>query len=106
MQITTEKAFDLLPAVAEIIEKLDLKKYITENQTKNEKQLEQKGLDLVLHIIKNTGTIKTEVFEVLAIVQDTTVEEVKSQPASKTIKQFKELLSDKELMSFFKSAVQ
>ncbi len=43
---------------------------------------------------------KEDIYNVLAIVNDKTVEEIKEQNALLTIKQLKELWSDKELINF------
>ena len=103
----------MLPHAVSMIEKLDMKGYILNNKEllnakdkeASKKIMDSKGFDFVMHILKNTGKVKTEVFEILAIVQDKPVEEIKAVPFGKTIKQLKELLQDTELMSFFKSAM-
>jgi hypothetical protein len=113
MTITTEQAFDMLPYAVSIIEKLDMKGYILKNKellnTKDkeaaQEKMDDKGFDFVMHILKNTGKVKTEVFEILAIVQGKSVEEVKAAPFGDIIKQLKILLKDTELMNFFKSAM-
>jgi vacuolar-type H+-ATPase subunit C/Vma6 len=113
MKISTEKAFDLLPHAVNMIEKLDMKGYILKNKEllnakdKNAAKniMDEKGFDFVMHILKNTGKVKPDVFEILAIVQEKTVEEIKATPFGETYKQLKELLQDTELLSFFKSAM-
>ena len=113
MTINTEKAFDMLPYAVEIIEKVDMRGYILRNKgvlnTKDkddaDKILKDKGFDFAMHIHKNTGKIKSEVFEILAIVHDKPADEIKAQPFSETILQLKVLLQDKELIGFFKSAM-
>jgi len=114
MIISTEKAFDILPYAVSIIEKLDMKGYIlqnkelinTEDKDKVNKIMDEKGFDFVMHILKNTSKVKTEVFDIIAVVQDKSVNEVKSQPINITINLFKTLLQDTELMRFFKLAVK
>ena len=113
MNISTEKAFDMLPHAVVMIEKLDMKSYILNNKEflnakekdDAKKIMDAKGFDFVMHILKNTGKVKTEVFEILAIVQDKSVKEIKAMPFGETIKQLKELLQDTELIGFFKQAM-
>ena len=113
MKISTEKVFDMLPHVVVVIDKLDMKGYILNNKelinTKDkesaQKIVEAKGFDFVIHILKNTGKVKEEVFEILSIVHEMPIEAVKAMPFGHTVKYLKELLQDTELMSFFKSAM-
>ena len=113
MIISTEKVFDILPFAVDMVEKLDMKGYILKNKeildAKDKDAVgevaEGKGFDFVMHILKNIGKIKTEVFETLAVVHDKSADEIKAQPFRVTAMQLKELLQDKELMGFFKSAM-
>lgn len=105
MTINTEKAFDMLPHAADILEKLGLKDFILKNQTTDKKDIDRKGFDLVVFVLRNSGAVKENVFEIVAIMEDKTTEEVKKQSFVKTLASFKELIQDKELMSFFNMAM-
>ena len=111
--LTTEKAFDILPYVSDIYEKIDIKEFINEYREKNKgnkDDIEQKqilsGLDLFSFILKQSGKVKEEFFEIVAIAEDMKVEDVKKQSFAKTIKTIKEIFTDKELTDFFKEAMQ
>ena len=110
--ITTEKAFDLLPYVADIFDQLDLEKVLDEKRAEAKKQKgtaeeRQKalGLSMIMHIIKNTDKCKKSFFPMISILCDCTEEEAKQKPISETIAALKSLFADEELMGFFKSAV-
>lgn len=108
--ITTEKAFDMLPCAVEIIEKLDMRGYILKNKElidakDRDTAMKEKGFDFMMHILKNTSKVKTEVFEILAIASDQSVEDIKAKPFSETLNQLKVLMQDEELMDFFKQAM-
>lgn len=109
--ISTEKAFDMLPYVADIYEKVDIKSYIKEKKkTIKGKQTEEDimgfGLDMFSYVIKQSPKVKKEFFEVVAIIEDKKVEEVKKQSFGKTINTIKSLYEDEETMDFFKSAMK
>ena len=101
----------MLPYVVDIYEKLDLKTYVKNNLIKAKKgkteelQL-QAGIDLFLFVLKNTPKIKNEVFEIVALAQDKEVDEIRQQPLFNTISTFKGIFENKELVDFFKSAMQ
>jgi len=105
--ISSEKAFDMLPYAVDIFDKIGLKEYITKNQIDkdDEQALKSAGFAMISHVIKNVGKCKEEVFNILAIVGDQSVDDVKQQPVKDSIKQFKDLLNDMELLSFFKQAM-
>lgn len=113
--ISTEKAFDMLPYVAELYEKLDIKTYLVKNSMTVSKDTpadevsrirEAKGHELLVYLLKKAGSVKEEIFEIVAILEDTTADDIKARPFGETIKQLKTLLADTELMGFFKSAIQ
>jgi len=110
--ISSEKAFDILPYVSDIYEKLNLNKYIKDKKVKLKKgeNVEIKllgiGLDMFSYVMKNSPKVKNEVFEIVAILEDKTLEEVKEQPFSQTISTIKGLYEDKETVDFLKSAVE
>jgi len=107
--ISTEQAFDMLPAVVDLYDKLDIegyrKKFAEENKGKKLDEM-TKGIDLFKFILKNSGKVKDEVFEIVAVFEEKPVEEIKSQNFMATVKSLKEIFSDKEAMSFFKDAMR
>jgi len=107
--LTTEKAFDMLPAVVDLYDKLDIdgyrKKFAEENKGKKLDEM-TKGIDLFKFILKNSGKVKDEVFEIVAVFEDKPIEEIKAQNFMITAKSLKEIFSDKEAMELFKSAVK
>lgn len=108
--INSEQAFDMLPYVVDIYEKLDIESYRRKTiaKYKGKKNIDQQkvGLDVLLYIVKNSSKVKEEFFTVVAIADKKAVEEIKEQSLAKTISTFKEIFTDKELMDFFKTAMQ
>lgn len=109
--ITTEKAFELLPYISDIYEKLDVSEFIKKYQeSKKEEDVEKRqiiaGLDIFSFLMKQSGKVKEEFFNVVAIVEDKKIEEVKKQSLAETLKTIKGLFTDKELTDFFKEAMQ
>ena len=107
--ITTSQAFDMLPAVVDLYDKLDLDEYRKKIAEENKgKQLDQMsaGINLFKFVLKNSGKVKNEVFEIVAIFEDKPIEEIKAQNFMVTAKSLKEIFSDKEAMELFKSAVK
>lgn len=109
--INSEKAFDMLPHVVDIYDKLDLDGYRKKITKKNqEKEVEVDvmdiGIDVFKFILKNSGKVKEEFFNIIAIADDKEIEEVKNQSLAKTLSDIKRVFGDKELLDFFKSAMQ
>lgn len=108
--ISSEQAFDMLPYVSGIYEKLELKEYIEKNKitinADNDFQslMLGMGLDMFSHVLKNTPKVKKEVFTIVSIVSGKKLEEVKAQSLGETIKVFREIFEDKEMLGFFKQA--
>ena len=107
--ITTSKAFDMLPSVVDLYDKLDIesyrKKFAEENKGKKLDEM-TKGIDMIKFILKNSGKVKPEVFEMVAIFEEKTVEEIKKQGFMVTVNSLKKIFSDKETMGFFKDAMR
>jgi hypothetical protein len=108
--VSTEKIFNMLPSVVDLYEKLDIdgyrKKFTEKYKGKGNVDKEIVGIDLFKYILKNSAKVKEEVFEIVAIFEDKSVEEVKAQSFAKTLNTVREIFNDKETISFFKSAVQ
>lgn len=109
--LSTEKAFDILPFISDIYEKIDLKDFIKTYKEKNKDEDVGKrqlfaGLDMFSFVIKQSGKVKEEFFNIVAIAEDKKIEEVKKQSFALTLKTIKEIFTDKELNDFFKQAMQ
>jgi len=106
--ISTDKAFDLLPYAVTIFDKLQLGKYIadTKKSLKEEPKTPlEAGLEVFQFVLKNSGKIKEEIFDIVAVVSEKPKEEIKKQSFAVTLNSFKEIFTDKELLNFFKSAM-
>ena len=106
--VSTEKVFDMLPVVVEIYDKLDVDAYRKDLEKENEgKRLNKNdlGINIFKHVLKNSLKVKKECFEIVAIFEEKTIEEVKAQSFGKTINVIKEVFTDKETLDFFKSAM-
>lgn len=107
--LSTEKVFDMLPVVVDLYDKLDIDGYRKQFAEENKgKKLDEQtaGINLIKFVLKNSGKVKEEIFEIVAIFEDKPVKEVKEQNFLITINSFKEIFSDKNAMDFFKSAVR
>ena len=106
--LTTEKAFNLLPSVVVLYDKLGIDDYRKKMAEENKgKELDQTtlGINLFKFVLKNSGRVKNEVFEIVAVFEEKTIEEIREQNFMSTINSFKAILSDKEAVSFFKQAI-
>ncbi|QUI24872.1 hypothetical protein HZI73_22345 [Vallitalea pronyensis] len=106
MTLTNDKVFDMLPFAVEAYEKLNIKKFVNNKALQKMKGEKEKGIALMMYIIKNVGLIKEEVYHLLAIVQEKNVEEIAKEDFFVTIQAFKEILNNKALLDFFKDAMQ
>ena len=107
--INTSTVFDMLPSVVVLYDKLDIdgyrKKLAEKNKGKTGMDAEKIGIDLFKYILKNSGKIKPEVFEIVATFEGKSVEEISAQSFMVTINSLKDIFSDKETMDFFKQAM-
>ncbi len=107
---STEKAFDMLPSVVVLYDKLDLdsyrKEFVEKNKGKKDVDANVIGIDLFKHVLKNSAKVKEEVFEIVAVFEEKTIEEVKSQNFMRTLNTIKEIFSDAEATDFLKQAMQ
>lgn len=110
--ISSEKAFDILPFVADIYYKIEIERHLKDYQSKNDKNLDLEnlklfeGLNIFAFILKNSSKFKDEFFNIVAIIEDKELAEVKAQSPTATLKSIKELFANKELTDFFKEAMQ
>lgn len=106
----TNQAFDMLPSVVVLYDKLDIdgyrKRIAEENKGKENVNNEAIGIDLLKYILKNSIKVKEEVFEIVSIFEDKTIEEVKSQNFMTTINTVKAIFADTETTDFLKQAMQ
>jgi len=110
--VSTDKVFDMLPTAVDLYDKLKIdsyrKKIAEENKGKDKANIntEVLGIDLFKYILKNSGKVKEEVFEIVAIFEEKTAEEVKAQSPAKTFNTLKEIFQDKETTDFLASAMK
>jgi len=106
--ISSEKLFDMLPIIVAIYDKLDLDVYRKKIQKENiTKKLSAYDLGIVLgkYILTNSKNVKEELFEIVATMQEITLEEAKAQGPFKMITTLKAIFTDKDAVSFFKQAI-
>lgn len=103
MNLSTDKAVDILieitPYVADIINDSDLRKVIDKYKKTPAKQI-QYFAELIPMFLKKH---REPVYIILAALNEATVDEIQSQSFAVTVKQIKEIVNDKELISFFTS---
>lgn len=107
--INTDKALDILPYVADIYDKLEMQEYIEKMKKeykKNPVSKTEAGLNLFKYIFKNSTKIKDEIFNIVAIIEEKEVEDIKKQSLALTMASLKEIFTDKEFTDFFKTAMQ
>lgn len=108
--ITSEKAYDMLPYAVDIYDKLDLdgfrKKLNADNKGKEKIAPLDAGIQGLKYILKNSAKVKEEVFQIVALADDKDIKEVKAQSIVETLKTFKAIYSNKDLVDFFKSAME
>jgi len=64
------------------------------------------GINLFKFVLKNSAKVKEEVFEIVAVFEEKTVEEIKAQDFMLTINTFKEIFSDKDAVGLFTQAIR
>jgi len=105
--ISTEKAFDMLPVVVDLYDKLDIDKYREEIKGKTEGQSKMTaGINMIKYILKNSKLVKEEVLGIVAIFNEQEIEEVRKQSFMLTINTFKAIFMDKETLGFLTQAMQ
>lgn len=109
MAISTEKAFDMLPIVTVMYDKLKIDEFIKALTKENKNKIVTNtalGINLFKYILTNSKKVKQEVFEIVSVMEEATVEEIKEQSFAKTINTLKEVFTDNEATEFFKSAIK
>jgi len=64
------------------------------------------GINLFKFVLKNSAKVKEEVFEIVAVFEEKSVEEIKAQDFMLTINTFKEIFSDKDAVGLFTQAIK
>lgn len=96
--IAIDKLCDICPIIADISDKakndIELRGILVSGQTA--------GKAAILRLIpKLKAKCEQELYEILAILYDKTVDEIKAQSAIDTLKQVMSLAEDKDFISFF-----
>jgi hypothetical protein len=107
--INSEQAFDMLPYVVDIYDKLDIdgyRKQLTEKYRGKKVDQKELGIQSFKYIFKNSQKVKKEFFNIVAIAEKRDLEAVKKESIVKTILTIKAIFSDPELVDFFKQAMQ
>src|SRR5690554_6568724 len=103
--LNTDKAIDMIPYLTEMYEKIDK----TPFRNMKNKSTEEVGKKAMVLVLKNLPTFKNEIYNIVSLICEKPVEDIKKQGLGETIMQFKaiydDIANDKELQSFFKGAV-
>lgn len=108
---STEQAFDMLPHASDIYTNLKVKEYLASHVFKvkegEDVEVAKKiaGADLMAFVLKNSPNAKDAFFNIVAIFEGKTVDEVKAQSLIKTMTSVKAIMKNKELMDFFTQSV-
>ena len=113
-EMTTDRAMDVLceitPCIANITadEELlaELRNAIDPKAVKTKAELMVKGVEKIAKLVPIVlKKRKTDVFGILAVLNEKTAEEIGKQNIIATMAQVREVVKDKDLMDFFKSCV-
>ncbi len=110
-ELSTDKGLDVLceltPYASAILEDVELLNTLGE-------QADFEGMNLFGQIAVVSGRVskiiplllkghRPEVYGILSVLNEKSVEEIAAQPVSDTVRQVKEVFQDNELLNFFKS---
>lgn len=100
--VAIDKLCNIAPVFADLSEKLandaEFKAFMAGKKTMTNREFIFK---MIPHLLKN---YREEAFNILAVWNDKTVEEVKRQPLGETIAEVKSIFNDKDFRSFFSSS--
>lgn len=101
--IAIEKLCALAPVIADAAQRLAKDKEFSAFMQKYNKQRSNKifALNILPILLKN---YREEIYKILAIWSDKTVDEVKAQNISTTISEVKALINDEDVRAFFSSS--
>lgn len=115
-EISTDKSLDILCELSvplttiaedkELIKTIYQRTKVTEETSEEDKKIlgtVQVAKNLKTIIPKLLKSYRQEIYEILSILNEKDVKEIKKQNIALTIKQFKDLLQDEELNGFFTS---
>lgn len=113
-EVSTDKTLDLIcdltPWVSEIMEDKQVVKLLSEKVKLGQNASEEKVKSTVITttIQKITGLIplmlkehREAIYNILSLLNEKTVDEIRSQKALVTINEIKEIIMDKDLLDFF-----
>lgn len=108
--ISTDTAFDMVPAVCSIYDKIDVKTFTSAfademNTAESEVDETIVGLDLFMHVLRQSSLIKDEIVEIVSILEDRSIEDVRAQSIIKSLTSIKTIFEDREIMGFFESVM-
>jgi len=117
-EISTDKSLDILCELSiplttiaedkELIKAIYEKTKVTEKTSQEDKKILgtiQVAKNLKIIVPKLLKSYRNEVYEILSIINEKDIEEIKKQNIAITIKQFKDMLQDEELKGFFTSTL-
>lgn len=109
-ELTTERAADVLceitPFIANVTSDSDLMSTLSDKLPKGSSlsEIYLHGSNMIAKLVPIVlKTHRADVFGILSVVNETTVDDISNQNILKTIDQIRQLIYDKELVDFFKS---
>lgn len=114
MTISTERAFDMLPHAAAILERLELEKVgarllaetrQAQPELAGEALQMAVGLAIIKHVLRHSAEVKEDFFALLAAATGSAVGTAKARPLAEQLQLLRDIFLDPELMSFFRRAV-
>lgn len=106
--LTNKQVVRITPNMVKIFKKVDVAKYIRENQVQKETGEEATDLDknlygfeLTMHILGEMEKYEKELFTIVSIVQGKTYKEVEEGDFTETFDTFEKILTNEKLMNFF-----
>ena len=113
-EMTTDRAMDVLCEITPCIDNItadeellaELRNAIDPKAVKTKAELMVKGVEKITKLVPIVlKKRKTDVFGILAALNEKTAEEIGKQNIIATMAQVREVVKDKDLMDFFKSCV-
>jgi len=115
-EISTDKSLDILCELSiplttiaqdkELVKAIYRRTKVTEKTSEEDKKVLgtiQVAKNLKIIIPKLLNSYRNEVYEIISIINEKNIEEIKKQNIAITIKQIKDIIQDEELISFFTS---
>lgn len=102
--ISTKKAFQIMPFLANILDKIHFKEFFAEVSA--EQGEEKAGIDFTIFLMKNVDKCMGDVCNAVAILEDKELKAVEEQDVFETLDTLNELFKNEKLMAFFGSAMR